>query len=83
VAESGAGAHPKQSAKTTAKVKPVAKSAKPALATAGAVPAPAQAAAPAPAAGGPFGFVQTTVSSITTGAAKLLDWGKPEPGAQP
>ncbi len=50
-------------------------SAKPASANVAAAPvAPPASPAPAPAAG-PFGFAQTAVSSITTGAAKLFDWG--------
>lgn len=73
------GGRPAQSA-NAAKAKPAAKTAKVAPATGADVPA---AAPPAAAGGGAFGFVQTTVSSITTGAAKLFDWGRPEPGAHP
>ncbi len=60
-----------------AKAKPIAVAAKPVPAQAANVPASAPAAAPAPAQpAGPFGFAQTAVNSITTGAAKLFDFGR-------
>jgi len=68
---------------TSARSRPVqsANAAKPKAAASPVKPEPAKVAdvtppSAAPAANGALGFVQTTVNSVTTGAAKLFDWVK-------
>ncbi|MGH6908387.1 MAG: hypothetical protein ACREDX_11085, partial [Aestuariivirga sp.] len=38
---------------------------------------------PSPATDGAFGFVQSAVNSLTSATAKLLEWGRIEPGSRP